>query len=51
MGSAGPGLTARIRAMGPQWDIIEYCHEKGLGAPHTPFPADLNREKIRKIRD
>lgn len=51
MGSAGPGLTARIRAMGAKWDIIEYCREKGLGAPHTQLPADLNPEGIRKIRD
>jgi 3-oxoisoapionate decarboxylase len=51
MGSAGPGLTARIKAMGAKWDIVEYCHEKGLGAAHTSLPADLEPEKIKKIRD
>jgi 3-oxoisoapionate decarboxylase len=50
MGSAGPGLTARIRAMGPQWDIVEYCHEKGLGAAHTSLPMDLDPLKIAKLR-
>ncbi|MCA2966345.1 MAG: sugar phosphate isomerase/epimerase family protein [Acidobacteriota bacterium] len=50
MGTAGPGLTARIRQMGPAWDIIEYAHEKGLGAAHTSLPQDLNPEGIAKIR-
>jgi sugar phosphate isomerase/epimerase len=51
MGSAGPGLTARIRAMGPKWDIVEYCHEKGLGAAHTTLPRDLNPAGVKKLRD
>ncbi|MDX1979257.1 MAG: TIM barrel protein [Bryobacteraceae bacterium] len=51
MGSAGPGLTARIRSMGPRWDIVEYCHEKGLGAAHTSLPRDLNAAGVKKIRD
>jgi len=51
MGSAGPGLTARIRAMGKNWDIVAYCHEKGLGAAHTTLPADLNPEGLRKLRE
>ena len=51
MGSAGPGLTARIKAMGKNWDIVEYCHEKGLGAAHTNLPLDLDPAAIRKIRD
>jgi sugar phosphate isomerase/epimerase len=54
MGSAGPGLGARIRAVtqsGKQWDIVEYCHEMGLGAAHTSLPRDLNPEGIRRIRD
>lgn len=51
MGSAGPGLTARIRAMGKSWDIIEYCHEKGLGAAHTTLPLDLNAAGVKKIAD
>lgn len=50
MGTAGPGLGARIRAMGKDWDIIEYAHEKGLGAAHTSLPQDLNPAGIAKIR-
>lgn len=50
LGTAGPGLTARIRAMGPRWDIVEYAHEKGLGAAHTSLPADLDPAKIQKLR-
>jgi hypothetical protein len=41
MGSAGPGLGARIRATqqaGKKWDIVEYCHDMGLGAAHTSLP-------------
>jgi sugar phosphate isomerase/epimerase len=51
MGSAGPGLTARIRSMGKQWDIVEYCHGMGLGAAHTSLPADLDPAAVRKLRD
>jgi 3-oxoisoapionate decarboxylase len=50
MGTAGPGLTARIRKMGKDWDIVEYAHEKGLGAAHTTLPQDLNPEGIAKLR-
>ncbi|MBZ2185440.1 MAG: sugar phosphate isomerase/epimerase [Bryobacter sp.] len=50
MGSAGPGLTARIKHEGKNWDIIEYCHRMGLGAAHSNLPADLNPEGIAKIR-
>lgn len=50
MGSAGPGLTARIRAAGKAWDIVEYCHEKGLGAAHTTLPLDLNPAGVAKLR-
>jgi sugar phosphate isomerase/epimerase len=50
MGSAGPGLRARIQAAGKDWDIVEYCHEKGLGAAHTTLPADLNAAGVAKIR-
>jgi sugar phosphate isomerase/epimerase len=49
MGSAGPGLCARIRAMGKSWDIVEYCHEKGLGAAHTTLPADLDPVKVKAL--
>lgn len=50
MGSAGPGLTARIRAMGKDWDIVEYCHKMGLGAAHTNFTPDLDPANIAKIK-
>lgn len=50
MGSAGPGLTARIRSMGKSWDIIEYCNSMGLGAAHTNFTPDLDPANIAKIR-
>lgn len=50
MGTAGPGLTARIRAMGPNWDIVAYAHEKGLGAAHTTLPNDLNPAALAKLR-
>jgi hypothetical protein len=51
MGSAGPGLGARIRATrdaGKEWDIVEYCHEKGLGAAHTSLPRDLDPAALAK---
>lgn len=54
MGSAGPGLTARIRATqaaGKEWDIVAYCHDMGLGAAHTSMPRDLNPAGVKKIRD
>lgn len=51
MGSAGPGLAARIRAEGQNWDIIEYCRQKGLGAAHTSLPVDLNSASLKRIRD
>jgi sugar phosphate isomerase/epimerase len=51
MGTAGPGLTARSRAMGKNWDIVEYANEKGLGNAHTTLPADLDPVKIKKLRD
>ena len=51
MGTAGPGLTARIRSMGKRWDIVEYAHEKGLGAAHTTLPADLDPAAVKKLRD
>jgi sugar phosphate isomerase/epimerase len=51
MGTAGPGLTARARSLGKNWDIVEYANEKGLGNAHTTLPADLDPEKIRRLRD
>jgi sugar phosphate isomerase/epimerase len=51
LGTAGPGLTARARAMGKSWDIVEYAHEKGLGNAHTTLPADMDPLKIKKLRD
>ncbi len=50
MGSAGPGLTARIRHLGKNWDIVEYCHQKGLGAAHTALPADLDPAAVARLR-
>ena len=49
MGSAGPGLGARIRATGKNWDIVQYCHEKGLGAAHTTLPADLDPVLLKRL--
>lgn len=51
MGTAGPGLTARIRSMGKRWDIVEYANANGLGAAHTSLPADLDPAAIKKLRD
>jgi sugar phosphate isomerase/epimerase len=54
MGSAGPGLGARIRATqqaGKKWDIVAYCHGMGLGAAHTSLPKDLEPGAIKRIRD
>ena len=51
MGTAGPGLGARIRSMGKQWDIVEYAHAKGLGAAHTSMPGDLDPAAVKKLRD
>lgn len=54
MGSAGPGLHIRIRAAaaaGKEWDIVEYCHGKGLGGAHTRLPKDLDPAKLKNLRD
>src|SRR5262245_13401891 len=54
MGSAGPGLSARIRATqeaGKKWDIVEYCHNMGLGGAHTSLPRDLEPGAVKLIRD
>ena len=54
MGSAGPGLTARIRATqaaGKTWDIVEYCHGMGLGAAHTSLPVNVEPGAVKKLRD
>jgi 3-oxoisoapionate decarboxylase len=53
VGSAGPGLTARIRATqaaGKQWDIVEYCHDMGLGAAHTSLPYSPAPAAVDKLR-
>ena len=34
--------------MGKAWDIVEYAHEKGLGAAHTSLPADLDAAGVPK---
>ncbi|MEZ5354018.1 MAG: TIM barrel protein [Bryobacteraceae bacterium] len=54
MGSAGPGLTARIRATqaaGKKWDIVEYCHEKGLGGAHTSLRGEVDPGEMKALRD
>lgn len=50
MGSAGPGLGARRRAEGDKWDIIEYCHGKGLGAAHIYLRGELDAAYVEKVR-
>jgi len=53
MGSAGPGLRARIRATeaaGKKWDIVEYCHQMGLGAAHTTLPEGLDPAAVKALR-
>lgn len=53
MGTAGPGLGARIaaaRAAGKTWDIVEYAHEKGLGAAHISLAYDTPAAEIARIR-
>lgn len=54
MGSATPGLGARRRAAedaGKEFDIIEYCHEKGLGAPHTYLRGPLEQATAKAMFD
>lgn len=53
MGSATPGLGARVRAVrdaGQEFDIVEYCHEKGLGAPHMYLRGEFTPERQQKLR-
>jgi sugar phosphate isomerase/epimerase len=53
MGLAGPGLGARIRAArqaGQEFDIVEYSHEKGLGAAHTYLRGELDAAGMSKLR-
>ena len=53
MGLAGPGLGARIRAArqaGQEFDIVEYSHEKGLGAAHTYLRGELDAAEMSKLR-
>ncbi len=54
MGTAGPGLGARIRitqAAGHKWDIVQYAHERGLGAAHTTLPPHLEPFAVKALRD
>lgn len=54
MGSATPGLGARIRATreaGKEFDIVEYNHEKGLGAPHMYLRGDFDKAAQTKLRN
>ncbi len=53
MGSATPGLGARIRAArdaGEQFDIVEYNREKGLGAPHMYLRGEYDEAQLAKLR-
>lgn len=50
LGTASPGLTARIKAMGKDWDIVEYAREKGLGAPHVTMPREFNPAIFEKLK-
>ena len=53
MGSATPGLGARIRAAreaGQQFDIVEYNREKGLGAPHMYLRGGFDGAAQAKLR-
>ena len=53
MGSATPGLGARIRAArdaGREFDIVEYNREKGLGAPHMYLRGGYDEALFAKLR-
>lgn len=53
MGSATPGLGARRRSAkeaGREFDIIEYCREKSLGAPHT-YLREFDPEALQTMFD
>ena len=54
MGSATPGLGARMRAArdaGQEFDIVEYNHDKGLGAPHIYLRGELDPAQMKRLRD
>ncbi|MBI1353432.1 MAG: TIM barrel protein [Acidobacteria bacterium] len=54
MGSATPGLGARIRAArdaGQEFDIVEYNREKGLGAPHIYLRGGHDAALLARLRD
>lgn len=54
MGVASPGIGARARAAreaGERLDMIEYCHEKGLGAAHIYLFRDPGPDGLKKIHD
>jgi sugar phosphate isomerase/epimerase len=54
MGIAPAGIGARVRAAreaGKQFDIIEYCHEKGLGAADVSLRGDPGPDGLKKIYD
>jgi 3-oxoisoapionate decarboxylase len=51
MGSAVPGVGARAmaaRKAGGRLDMIEYCHEKGLGAAHVYLRGSV-QDQLKKI--
>lgn len=54
VGVASPGIGARVRAAkeaGQEFDMIEYCHGKGLGAAHVYLFRDPGPEGLKKMYD
>jgi sugar phosphate isomerase/epimerase len=54
MGVASPGIGERVRAAreaGQEFDMIEYCHEKGLGAAHVYLFRDPGADGLKQIHD
>jgi sugar phosphate isomerase/epimerase len=54
MGIAPAGIGARIRAAreaGEDFDLIEYCHQKGLGAVDVSLRGDPGPDGLKKISD
>ncbi|MBN1461763.1 MAG: hypothetical protein JXA57_19710, partial [Armatimonadetes bacterium] len=51
VGIASPGIGARVRAEGPDFDIIEYCNSLGLGAAHIYLRGDAGPDTLAKMRE
>ncbi|MCW5976560.1 MAG: TIM barrel protein [Bryobacteraceae bacterium] len=53
MGVASPGIGERVRLAresGEEFDMIEYCHGKGLGAAHVYLFRDPGPDGFNRIR-